>query len=129
MTDEEAVLDGIRDMYDAFLARDRDRFDRHLAPTVTTWESHLPDLMSRRELDEYRDRRTARERPDPADLRVQPRAVDVWGDRALARYVLVAVPRDAGAPPVSTRVTDVLERTPSGWRIVHHHAERQDTGT
>ena len=122
-TDAEAVVVGIRDMYDAFLAGDRPRFDSHLAGETTTWESHLPRLYDRAELDGYRDHRGPSETPAPLDLRVEVQRVEVWGDVALAGYLLVAVPAD-GAPEV-TRVTDVLRRFDADWRIVHHHAEHR----
>ena len=54
------IAAGIDDMYDAFLAGDQQRFDTHLDPDVTTWETHLPGpLRTRAELDEYRARRPA----------------------------------------------------------------------
>jgi ketosteroid isomerase-like protein len=118
------IAAGIADMYDAFLSGDRDRFDSHLHPEVTTWETHLPGpLRSRAELDAYRDGRDASgqrprlDRLDATDLRV-----DVWNDTAAARYVLVAVPSGAGYAE-QTRVTDVLRRDGGRWLIVHHHAE------
>jgi len=123
--DAARIAAGITDMYDAFLAGDRDRFDSHLHPEVTTWETHLPGpLRSRAELDAYRDgrdsagQRPALDRLDPTDLRV-----DVWNDTAAARYVLVALPAGSDAAE-ETRVTDVLRRDGGRWLIVHHHAER-----
>ena len=35
----------IDDLYAAVLAGDRARFDRHLAPDVTIWESHVDTMM------------------------------------------------------------------------------------
>ncbi|MDQ7904894.1 DUF4440 domain-containing protein [Phytohabitans sp. ZYX-F-186] len=123
--DAATIAAGIADMYDAFLAGDRKRFDSHLHPDVTTWETHLPGpLRSRAELDAYRDgrdsagRRPALDRLDATDLRV-----DVWNDTAAARYVLVAVPAGT-ADAERSRVTDVLRRDGGRWLIVHHHAER-----
>lgn len=119
MSDE--ILDGIRDMYDAYLLQDRVRFDSHLDAEVTTWESHLPRMVTRPELDRYRDERPASARPALTALRVEPERIDVTGDLAIARYLLVAV--DQNNTPAITRVTDVLRRTESRWLIVHHHAE------
>jgi ketosteroid isomerase-like protein len=119
---EEEVLAGIRDMYAAFLAGDRARFDSHLDPTTTTWETHLPRLFDRAELDDYRARRLASD-SSVAELRVEPQQVDVWDDVAVARYLLL-VAGSTGADPETTRVTDVLRRRTDGWRIVHHHAEQ-----
>lgn len=120
--EESAVLAELTDMYDSFLVQDRARFDSHLDEDVTTWETHLPGLVTRDELDAYRDGRLPSAVPRLAELRVEPQRIDVWGDHALARYELVAVPVD-GAPTETTRVTDVLRRAEAGWRIIHHHAE------
>lgn len=124
-SDRALIAAGIADMYDAFLAGDRLRFDSHLHPDVTTWETHLPGpLRTRAELDAYREgrdaagQRPALDRLDATELRV-----DVWNDTATARYVLVAVPAGSDAPEES-RVTDVLRRDGGRWLIVHHHAER-----
>jgi hypothetical protein len=118
----EEILDGIRDMYDAFLMQDRARFDSHLGAEVTTWESHLPRMVTRPELDRYRDERPPSARPTLAELRVEPGRVDVTGDLAIARYPLIAVAQKQQAAEIS-RVTDVLRRTDAGWVIVHHQAE------
>ncbi|GAB1818780.1 DUF4440 domain-containing protein [Herbidospora sp. RD11066] len=123
MTGYDEVAAAIEDMYDAFLAGDRARFDTYLHPDVTTWETHLPGpLRTRAELDAYRARRDAAgARPSLDSLTAEEMRVDVWGDTAVARYVLVAVAPGAG--PEHTRVTDVLRRSATGWAIVHHHAE------
>lgn len=118
---ETAVLDAIRDMYDAFIANDRARFDSHLDAQTTTWESHFPRMYTRAELDGFRDRRTAAERPVLDEMRVEPRRIEVWGDTAIAAYLLVMVTPDGAAE--TTRITDVLRLDGDEWRIVHHHAQ------
>jgi 5-enolpyruvylshikimate-3-phosphate synthase len=125
--DEAEVLAGIRDMYDAFASDDRERFDSHLDSRTTTWESELPRIYTRAELDEFRDQRnsSAVAQPVVSHIRVDPRRVDVWGDTAIAVYLLtVATVVDAQVD--ATRVTDVLRRADDGWRIVHHHAQHRD---
>lgn len=120
---ESEVLDEIRDMYDAFMARDRARFDSHLASDVTTWETPFPRLIDRGELDAFRDERPPSVVEQVQSLRVEAERIDVWGDHALARYLLIASKADADGDEIS-RVTDVLLRDPrDGWRIVHHHSE------
>jgi ketosteroid isomerase-like protein len=119
-----AIAAGIDDMYAAFLAGDRSRFDAHLHEDVTTWETHLPGpLRTRRELDSYRDTRDAAgERPVLEAMNAIDKRIDVWGDTGVARYVLVT--RDArSGEEQRTRVTDVLRCLNGEWRIVHHHAE------
>lgn len=123
---EQEVLTQLEDMYDAFIARDRARFDTHLHASVTTWESHLPDLLpDRLALDRYRDERPASSVPVLESLRVEGAVIDIWADLALARYRLVAVPVHGGQPLAPRRVTDVLRRLDGRWQIVHHHAEAE----
>ncbi|GAA2900563.1 hypothetical protein GCM10010517_66210 [Streptosporangium fragile] len=121
--DAAAIAAGIDDMYDAFLAADRARFDRHLHAEVTTWETHLPGpLRTRSELDAYRDARDGSgARPVLARLAAEDKRIDVWDDVGVARYVLVAEP--PGGPAQHSRVTDVLRRVGGDWLIVHHHSE------
>ncbi|MED7929102.1 nuclear transport factor 2 family protein [Nonomuraea sp. LP-02] len=118
-----AIAAAIDDMYAAFVAGDRARFDSHLHPDVTTWETHLPGpLRTRAELDAYRDARDgAGRRPVMDTLTARDKRIDVWGEVGVARYVLVAEPH--GAPAQHTRVTDVLRHTRGRWLIAHHHAE------
>lgn len=125
-TDEENIIAAIRDMYDAFIADDRERFDSHLHSETTTWESALPSMYTRAELDEFRDRRgTDGHRPVVHELQVDPRRVDVWGDTAIFAYVLRTVTADEENAGI-TRITDVLRRGNDQWQIVHHHAQDRD---
>jgi ketosteroid isomerase-like protein len=119
-----AIAAGIDDMYRAFLAGDRDRFDEHLHEDVTTWETHLPGpLRTRRELDDYRTTRDAAgQRPRLAVLAATEKRIDVWGSFGVARYLLVARETSA-APEQHSRVTDVLRCVDGRWLIVHHHSE------
>lgn len=121
--DADLIAAGIDDMYDAFLAADRRRFDGHLHDEVTTWETHLPGpLRTRSELDAYRDRRDGSgARPHLDRLTAEDKRIDVWDDTGVARYVLVAEP--PGGPARHSRVTDVLRRVDGDWLIVHHHSE------
>ncbi|GAA1745658.1 nuclear transport factor 2 family protein [Nonomuraea sp. AD125B] len=118
-----AIAAAIDDMYAAFVSGDRARFDSHLHPDVTTWETHLPGpLRTRAELDAYRDARDGSgRRPVMDTLTARDKRIDVWGEVGVARYVLVAEPH--GAPAQHTRVTDVLRHTRGRWLIAHHHAE------
>jgi ketosteroid isomerase-like protein len=120
-----AVTALIDDLYAAVLAGDRARFDRHLAPDVTIWESHVDTMMHGvDELTEYRDARDERDGPSMlVSLTADDKLVEVFDGVALARYRLVAATGDAD---VTFRVTDVLrDDGVDGWRIVHHHSERQ----
>jgi hypothetical protein len=132
-TDGE-VLAATRAMYDAY--GDRPRFDAHLHPDVTIWESDQPGgLIGLPELDALRDSRSAAaDAPRPV-LSVLHAVVDRWGDGvAVIRYVLRA---ELAGAVTEFRVTDVLAGSaadgpdgggsPVGWRIVHHHAEHLTT--
>ncbi|WP_406070423.1 nuclear transport factor 2 family protein [Micromonospora sp. NBC_01638] len=103
---------------------DRPAFDARLHPDVTIWESDADELLSGlAALDDLRDRRATRA-SGPAPVAVAPEQLraEAWGDTGLVRYVLrarYAVDR----PDECFRVTDVLRREGTTWRIVHHHAE------
>jgi len=47
--------------------------------------------------------------------------VDVWGDVAVARYLLEFEYQPPGALIGTVRITDVLRRIDGRWLIVHHH--------
>lgn len=110
------------DMYDAFQHRDWERFNVHLDPSVTAWESHLPEMIhGQAELDAHR-----RSRPAPATL-ASFGAIDLdceaWGETALARYLLVGVDATTAIERRS-RVTEVFRWNGTRWIIVHRHSER-----
>lgn len=136
------VADAVHAMYAAY--PDSARFDAHLHPEITIWETDQPgSWIGLPELSELRDHRRA---VDPVTggsaaavpvLSVENLLVDRWGSTAaVARYVLRAV--DPGETPdvpeqrhtrgsTAFRVTDVWDLvTVDGartWQIVHHHAE------
>jgi ketosteroid isomerase-like protein len=120
----EALID---DLYDAVLAGDRPRFDAHLVPDVTIWESHVPALMRGvAELSAYRDVRDERDGPSSlSSLSADQKLVAVFDGTALARYRLVACSATVATAAIEFRVTDVLRHDGAEWRIVHHHAERR----
>lgn len=114
-----ALLD---DMYGAFMERDWERFNAHLTQDVTAWESHLPEMM--RGLDELQAYRARRGEPAPlAGLTFDLTDLDVWGDVAVARYILTAHPIAPEAASSSTRVSEILRWNGTRWLIAHRHAE------
>lgn len=114
-----APVDAVRDMYAHY--GDRAGFDRHLHPEITIWESDRPGMIGLAELDRLRDERADAGQPG-ATLAVEEALCDQWGESAaVVRYLLRA--GRSGRPDETFRVTDVLTADPSGWRIVHHHAE------
>ena len=120
--DQEAVASVIVQLYRAL--GDRPAFDRHLHEAITIWESDAEGMLEgTAELDHLRDRRAAAAVGGPAPVSVAPESirVDVWGDTAVARYLLKAVYDDVADD--CFRVTDVLRRDDGRWLIVHHHSE------
>ncbi|MCA2225513.1 YybH family protein [Nonomuraea aurantiaca] len=116
----QAVWAVVTNMYDAYARGDRAGIDRLLHPEATIFDSEAPDLItSRTQLDKVRDARPA---DGPKETGVTPydEVVDVWGDTALARYLL-RVDYETGKPEI-VRTTTVLRRFASGeWLIVHVH--------
>ncbi|MFC3502186.1 nuclear transport factor 2 family protein [Micromonospora krabiensis] len=103
---------------------DRPAFDAHLHPDLTIWESDANELLTGlAALHDLRDRRAShRTGSPPVSVAPERFHAESWGDTGLVRYVLRARHGD-GRPDDCFRVTDVLRREGSTWRIVHHHAE------
>lgn len=122
MSVADQIQHELDDMYDAFQHRDWDRFNIHLDPAITAWESHLPAMIrGQGELDAHRE-----SRPAPAVLSsfgAVDLDVDSWDDTAVARYSLIGVDATSGAERRS-RVTEVFRRNETRWVIVHRHSER-----
>jgi hypothetical protein len=114
------VADCVKQMYASY--GEPARFDSHLHPEITIWESDQPGpLIGLPELDRLRGRRDAGTEPRP-QLLVEDLLVDRWGDiAAVARYVLRA---RTAAGDTTFRVTDVCDLVEGSWKIVHHHAEQ-----
>lgn len=115
----EAVWAVITGMYDAYAREDRAGIDRLLHPEATIWDSADPTLItSREQLEKVRDARPA-DGPPETGVRAYDEVVDVWGDTALARYLL-RVDFAEGEPEI-VRTTAVLRRIDGEWVIVHIH--------
>lgn len=121
---EDAVVAVIEQLYEAL--GDRPAFDDHLHEDITIWESDADHMLhGTAQLDHLRDRRAAAAAGSAPSVSVAPHSleVDVWGDTAVARYVLKAVYQDGAVQDKSFRVTDVLRRDGDRWLIMHHHSE------
>ncbi|NRQ39711.1 DUF4440 domain-containing protein [Nonomuraea sp. NN258] len=115
----DAVWAVITGMYDAYARGDRAGIDRLLHPDATIWDSAEPGLItSRAQLDRVRDARPS-DGPAETGVRACDEVVDVWGDTALARYVLRV--DFAHGEPELVRTTSVLRRAGGEWLIVHVH--------
>lgn len=124
------IAELIGGVYRAFADGQVHRIEEALAPECTVWDVFTPELIHGRE------ERARFHAADQAQMRARgplrwslgEPLIDVWGDTAVARYVL----EFEYLPPRPTagrvRITDVLRRRDGGWRIVHHHEGLVPTG-
>jgi hypothetical protein len=116
-------VEALNDMYSAFLESDWERFNRHLDPALTAWETHLPDMIhGQGELDAYR-----RNRPTPKKLSyltASEHIINTWGPTSLVRYILTGASAADHNEVRRSRVTEVFRWDGAGWKIVHRHSER-----
>lgn len=119
----QQIREALADMYAAFLESDWDRFNSHVDPTVTAWETHLDDMIrGRAGLDEYRSARPAPQKL--SYLRASHHLIDTWAETSLARYILTGASAHDPNAIRRSRVTEVFRWDGSAWRIVHRHSER-----
>ena len=113
----------IRGIYQAFAEGRLAAIEEALAQECTVWDVFTPELIR------GRGERARFHAADQAQMRARgplrwqlgEPLVDVWGDVAVARYVLDFEYQPPRALAGSVRVTDVLRRLEGRWLIVHHH--------
>jgi ketosteroid isomerase-like protein len=122
--DQEAVWAAVQAIYSAFLAGDRTAIDEQISPDATVWDSaHEPLVRGRAQLDAIRDARPPGG-PAPIDLDAQDPVIDVFGDMALVRHVLVVrFAPDAGLDEERIRNTSVWRRLDGRWLCIHNHED------
>src|SRR5689334_13920035 len=100
---------------------DRAAIDANISPDATVWDSeHEPLLRGKADLDRVRDARpSGGAKPTSLDA-VEP-VIDVFGDVALVRHVLLATFADA--PQLRIRNTSVWRRTDGRWLCIHNHED------
>jgi ketosteroid isomerase-like protein len=119
--DAKLVWAGVNAIYGGFLAGDREAIDRNISPEATMWDSaHEPLIRGRRELDAVRDARP-NDGPTPRSLEARDPVIDVYGDVALLRHVLVATYPDGAEERI--RNTSVWRRLDGEWQCVHNHED------
>jgi ketosteroid isomerase-like protein len=119
--DADQVWAAINAIYTGFLAGDRDAIDAHLSPEATIWDSeHAQLVRGKAELDALRDTRPANG-PAPTRLDASEPVIDVFGDVALVRHVLVA--GFAGRAEQRIRNTSVWRRVHGRWLCIHNHED------
>lgn len=115
----------LTDLYDAFLAGDRERLEAHLDEGCTMWDSTIPALRTKADLQAGRgggDNDPGY--PSPVGLEAAEPVVGLLADDAAwETHVLTARFPDSSLDEV-LRCTSVLRRDGGGtWRVVHHHEE------
>lgn len=123
MTDETEVWARVRAIYDGFLAGDTEGVDALLHRDVTIWDS--AEFPLARGLGQLRDlrRRRPRDHGAPVVIRLDARdpVIDVWGDTALVRHILVVELSDGTRQTV--RNTSVWRRAEGSWLAAHNHED------
>ncbi|MEO6998947.1 MAG: nuclear transport factor 2 family protein [Terracoccus sp.] len=128
----------LNDLYAAYLEGDRDRLESHLAAGCTMWDSTIPLLRTKEDLQAGRVNAEPAEvdpaaavagsrDPDyPAPVGLDPTepVVGLLGDDAAWETHLLAARFDDGSLDELLRCTSVLRRDEGGtWRVAHHHEE------
>jgi len=118
------VWEAVQAIYAGFLAGDREAIDRNLSPEATLWDSaHEPLVRGRAELDAMRDLR-AGSGPTPTALDAVDPVIDVFGDVALVRHVLlVRFAPESREPEQRIRNTSVWRLGDGRWLCVHNHED------
>jgi ketosteroid isomerase-like protein len=119
--DAAEVWAAVNAIYASYLAGDREAIDANISPDATVWDSaHEPLLRGKEEMDAMRDARPSGG-PQPADLRAVDPVIDLFGDTALVRHVLLV--DFADAPSERIRNTSVWHKTGGRWLCVHNHED------
>jgi ketosteroid isomerase-like protein len=119
-TEAAEVWAAVNAIYDGFLAGDRAAIDANIDPDATVWDSaYEPLLRGRADLDAIRDARPA-DSPTPTRLEATDPVIDVFGDLALVRHVLL-VHLPGGTDRI--RNTSVWRKRDGRWRCIHNHED------
>jgi ketosteroid isomerase-like protein len=119
-TDAAEVWAAVNAIYAGFLAGDRAAIDANISPDATVWDSaHEPLLRGKSYLDAVRDARPA-DGARPTDLRATDPVIDVFGDLALVRHVLLVQLPDSTE---RIRNTSVWRRIDGRWVCIHNHED------
>jgi hypothetical protein len=120
--DEQDVWNRMQAVYAGFLAGEPAAVDALLHPEVTLWDSAQFGLVrGLGELAELRKRRPSGAGPGVVRLEANEPVIDVWGDTALVRHLLVVELADGSTETV--RNTSVWRRTDGQWLAVHNHED------
>ena len=120
----------IQGVFDSFAQRDVQGMEDLLHDDCTLWDLFEPELIEGKEEREAFHERDKTQSMARGRLRIaiDPLKLDVYDDVAVARYWLKFHYEPPNATSGRVRITDVLLRTPNGWRIVHHHEGMAPSG-
>lgn len=124
MSEADAIRAVIQGMFDAFAAHDTAGVEAALDKDCTVWDVFVPDLIQGVEtrLAYHEADRSQSMARGPLTMSMSDPLIDVWGDTALARYVLSFAYEPPNPVAGKVRISTVFRRSDAGpWRIVHHH--------
>ncbi len=113
----------IQGVFDSFAGRDVQGMEDLLHDDCTLWDVFEPELIegkAERVAFHERDKTQSMAR-GRLSITIDPLKLDVYNEVAVARFWLQFSYEPPNATSGRVRITDVLLRTPYGWRIVHHH--------
>lgn len=123
MQSEAEIWATVTSIFESFAARSEAGIESRLADNCTVWDVFEPELIRGREEREAfhsRDRAQSAAR-GPFSWNLVPLQASLFGDIAIARYYLDFEYQPPGAAKGRVRITDVLQRSATGWQIIHHH--------
>ena len=123
ISDAAAIEALIRGIFENFAAHRSDDIESALDDDCTIWDVFQPDLIrgpAERERFHAADQAQMQAR-GKLTLTVETPLIDIWGDTAVARYVLSFRYAPPNATEGTVRITDVLRRRNGRWVVVHHH--------
>jgi ketosteroid isomerase-like protein len=121
--DARAVAQVIRAVFEAFGDGQVESIESALAVDCTIWDVFTPQLIrgpEERANFHAADQAQMRAR-GPLSWTLGEPLIDVWGDTAVARYLLEFEYKPPRAFAGTVRITDLLRRIRGRWLIVHHH--------
>ena len=113
----------IKDIFDAFQNHNPDGTEHHFHLDSTVWDVFVPQLFrgtAERARFHEADQAQMQAR-GPLTLTIGEPDVDVWGDTAIAKYVLTFAYKLPNATSGKVRITDVLHKMDGRWLVMHHH--------
>ncbi|MEO7754241.1 MAG: nuclear transport factor 2 family protein [Terracoccus sp.] len=115
----------LTDLYAAYLEGDRPRLEDHLDVGCTMWDSTIPGLRTKEDLQSGRGAGDSDpDYPSPIGLEATDPVVGLLSEDAAWETHLLTARFEDRSLDEQLRCTSVLRRDAGGtWRVVHHHEE------